>query len=70
MVDEALKPCPCGQTPTTLQLFGAPPQKYTMAAGDCCNEWIIEFRSQYERDDAKLQDLAAKAWNAMQRGGV
>lgn len=59
-----LKPCPCGETPTELLIDVDENQgyKYAHTYGDCCNEWSIEFRSQYKQGD-ELMSLAVQAWN-------
>jgi len=65
-----LAPCPCGKTPTRLVITGehATP-KWAQYHGDCCGEWIIEFRNQYNdlADDASTS-LAEIAWNNASRG--
>lgn len=63
-----LKRCPCGQIPSKLLITdnGA---KWAFAFGDCCNEWHIEFRTQYNPIDSKeCMDLAIEEWNRAPRG--
>jgi len=65
-----LKPCPCGKTPTTIDLNGwYPMQKWTVAMPDCCNEWMFEFRSGYSKDQFEVEQWAKEAWNEMPRAG-
>jgi len=42
-------------------------EKWAQCTGDCCGEWMIEFRSNYGRDIEALDALAAEAWNAAPR---
>ncbi len=56
-----LLPCHCGETPKCLQLEDEG-LKYARAAGDCCSEWIIEFRCDYKTGTDAMK-LAAEAWN-------
>ncbi len=59
-----LKPCPCGQTPETLIVTPSQSLKYAFVSGDCCNEWHVEFRTDYlDPDDTAYSELAAQAWN-------
>jgi len=38
--------------------------KYANAAGNCCGEWMIEFRTNYEPFHSdKCMELAIAAWN-------
>ena len=61
---EELKPCPCGKTPTKLHIAGYEREKWQQVYGDCCEEWMIEFRSGYEMNDSpKLMQYATEAWN-------
>lgn len=69
-----LKECPCGLTPLNLVVLGeaegARP-KYAFVAGDCCNEWIIEYRNQYEPiGSPEAIARAIKEWNAATRGAL
>ena len=59
--------CPCGQHPEELHLENSFAEKWSRVSGDCCNEWTIEFRSQYKIDDEKMR-LAVEAWNESPRG--
>lgn len=59
-----LEPCPCGKTPTKLVIMGSAPCKWAHASGDCCGEWMIEFRSNYLAfDDATCIAHARAAWH-------
>jgi hypothetical protein len=69
MKKQRLQPCFCGRIPKRLCISEGHSCKYSFASGDCCGEWMIEFRTEYRRDDdPKLLELAAKAWNAAPRG--
>ena len=65
-----LNPCPCGNVPARLDIVdsGQGP-KYSLAVGDCCGEWHIEFRSDFSKfDSPECMALAREAWNAAPRG--
>ena len=65
---EALKPCPCGQTPKTLIIQEGQACKYAWVGGGCCGEWFVEFRTNYHGlDTAKCMEQAAAAWNGSER---
>ncbi len=62
-----LKPCPCGQIPNDISIEDAGQGgKWAWVSGDCCAEWAVEFRTQYE-EGIKLYDLAVEAWNEAPR---
>lgn len=64
-----LKPCPCGKTPGVLVISEGGIYKYATVTGDCCSEWMIEFRTGYHittSDECML--LAIVAWNSSQQG--
>lgn len=64
MVPVELLPCPCGEIPANVRPIGdAVRAKYAEASGDCCGEWIIEFRNSYETDMAAICANAVRAWN-------
>jgi hypothetical protein len=60
-----LKQCPCGQTPNHIDISDAGQGgKYASVMGDCCGEWEIEFRTQYNpMDSDECMELAINAWN-------
>ena len=63
-----LKECPCGKTPTELGITDWNSQ-WAYCSGDCCGEWIVEFRTQNERaNSAKCMEYAIKEWNKAPRG--
>ena len=63
-----LKPCPCGETPDTLHIVdNGQGGKWANASGSCCNEWSIEFRTQYFKDGDALLELATERWNEAPR---
>lgn len=70
MTTEAdLKPCPCGKIPKNICIYGdAVQSKYAFAMGDCCNEWLIEFRNNYATDPEDIMLNAVFGWNATPRG--
>lgn len=65
-----LKQCPCGKTPTALNLMGnGQGVKWAWASGNCCSEWWIEFRTGYESlESEKCMEYAIKSWNETVRG--
>ena len=63
-----LQKCPCGQIPTDLNIEEGSSCKYGFASGDCCGEWLIEFRTEYQKlNSKKCKDLAKNAWNGALR---
>jgi hypothetical protein len=65
-----LAACPCGRTPTeALQIADAGQgSKWATVAGDCCGEWMLEFRTQYAAlDSDECRKLAREAWNSAPR---
>lgn len=69
MQTNEIKPCPCGKVPTELFLADANQgMKWAFASGDCCGEWIIEFRTNYATlDSDECKRLALEAWNGTPR---
>mgnify|MGYP000282822972 CR=1 FL=1 len=67
-MNDELKPCPCGKTPTKLHIETGATCKYSYASGDCCGEWLIEFRTHYllAGTDGAME-LAVEAWNEADR---
>ena len=69
MTPTPLEPCPCGKTPSELFICDTGQGgKYADVCGDCCAEWKIEFRQDYQSGD-KAMELATYAWNTTTRGG-
>lgn len=68
-MEEQLKACPCGKTPTVLSITDAGQGgKWANCTGNCCGEWTIEFRTMYHSlDSTECVDLAFKAWNEAPR---
>lgn len=59
-----LKMCPCGMVPSQIDIFAGQGSKWAYAAGNCCNEWHIEFRTQYhDLESDECMRLAINAWN-------
>lgn len=60
-----MKPCPCGKTPNELHVTDAAQGgKWAFASGDCCGEWNIEFRTEYNIIGGEAcAELAIIAWN-------
>jgi len=67
-----LLPCPCGKVPTELHLVdNGQGFKWANASGDCCGEWMIEFRTEYYKlDSPAAMNLAFHAWNAALRASA
>jgi len=68
-VSEELKPCPCGNVPDELHVIDTGQgSKWAMCFGSCCNEWSIEFKTQYhDFSSQECMELAIEAWNAAPR---
>ena len=67
-VQPFVMPCPCGETPERVYSLKGDTSKYAYAAGSCCGEWHIEFRTNYtEAGSAECDALALEAWNAAKR---
>lgn len=66
-----LAACPCGRTPSRLQLTdNGQGGKWASATGDCCGEWGIEFRTMYnDLESTECYKLACDAWNSAPRVG-
>ena len=62
-----LNPCPCGETPEGLYIEMPERGKYGRASGQCCAEWGVEFKNNFEADGNKTMLKAAKAWNEAPR---
>lgn len=59
--------CPCGQFPKELHISGEG-SKWAFVSGDCCDEWFVEFRTQYHKHDSpECMKLAIIEWNRAQR---
>ncbi len=66
---QELKACPCGKIPTDLGISDiGQGSKWAGAYGNCCSEWIVEFRTQYSSLDSEAcKILATLEWNAAPR---
>lgn len=63
----ALLACPCGRPIDDLFVSDAGQcGKYMNVSGNCCGEWMIEFRANYATGD-ELMALAREAWNSAPR---
>ena len=63
-----MKACPCGKTPTDINLYGwKPQQKWVFASPNCCGEWMFEFRASYSKDEVEVGMMALAAWEALPR---
>lgn len=68
---QELKPCPCGQTPTSLDVIIGDCSKWAYVSGNCCSEWNVEFRTEYNPvESEECKALAVEAWNRASRGTV
>ncbi len=69
MLNEKLAACPCGKTPTDVEIYDAcQGGKWANVQPNCCGEWMIEFRTNYEPlDSAECKWLAIQAWNSAPR---
>lgn len=61
--------CPCGKTPTMLDIcYNGQGSKWATASGNCCGEWSVEFRTKYfDFDSNECIELAVEAWNLAPR---
>jgi hypothetical protein len=61
--------CPCGAIPEALSIYdGGQGGKWHYVVGNCCGEWMIEFRASYHAIDSDAcKALAAAGWNAAKR---
>ena len=57
--------CPCGKTPNSLGIMADTSRpKWAFVYPDCCEEWHIEFRANYNHIDSfECKHLAFTAWN-------
>jgi hypothetical protein len=64
-----IAPCPCGKIPIELYITDANQgSKWAYVNGDCCGEWMIEFRTNYYNlDSPECRELALEAWNTAPR---
>lgn len=62
---DLLAPCPCGGQVKSLHITDAGQGgKFAFVSGDCCDEWMIEFRTNYAAlDSDACKKLAWAAWN-------
>ncbi len=70
MSKNELKPCPCGKIPTELHISDAGQGgKWANVCGNCCDEWMLEFRTDYNNlDSDECMKLAVDWWNDAGRG--
>ncbi len=66
---DKLAPCPCGMPISELQITDSGEGgKWANVAGNCCGEWMIEFRTGNENlTSEKCLSLAIAAWNSAPR---
>jgi len=63
-----LKKCGCGKIPKGLSIITSSGGKWAFTCGDCCGEWFIEFRLDYnDIDSEEANALAVKWWNEAPR---
>lgn len=63
-----LQPCPCGKTPTALQITGDEQAKWAHVSGNCCGTWEVEYRNNYAKlASPEAMALAKSAWNDADR---
>lgn len=62
-----LKPCFCGRPIDDVLIYdydAGQGCKYAYVAGNCCGEWMIEFRTDYHPlNSEECKQLAIAAWN-------
>jgi hypothetical protein len=59
--------CACGEVPAELAINLPPGSKYGHVAGNCCGDWMLEFKAGYPKDNEALLAKAVAAWNAAPR---
>ena len=61
--------CPCGDYPTVLIITDAGQGgKWAHVHGDCCSQWTLEFRTEYnDIESDACTALATSAWNQASR---
>lgn len=66
---DGLAACPCGQTPTDVHIMDAAQGgKWAFVLPNCCDEWTIEFRTNYAAlHTTECKRLAVEAWNSAPR---
>ena len=64
-----LAKCACGKNPTDVSIYDATQGgKWANVQGNCCGEWMIEFRTNYlALDSDECKELAIAAWNDADR---
>ncbi len=71
MEPPALARCPCGEVPDEVGTMSGVSSKHAWVGGNCCGEWFVEFRTNYEPiGSPERMALATKAWNKANRGGL
>lgn len=65
LVMPVLNKCPCGEVPTGLHITdNGQGGKWATVSGNCCDNWMVEFRTEYRSLDSDgCMVLAAIAWN-------
>ena len=64
-----LNKCPCGEIPDELHIIEGNSFKWAWVSGSCCNEWSIEFRTEYnDIGSDKCMESAITVWNGATRG--
>jgi hypothetical protein len=62
--------CPCGQHPEDLMINLPQGAKYGQVAGNCCGDWILEFKAGYPKSNEHLVQIASQAWEDAPRGAI
>ena len=69
MTDKEIKKCPCGKYPKSLNISEGSTSNWGYASGDCCGEWLSEFRSvNHDPMSKESYEQAIVYWNDMPRG--
>ena len=68
-MSDLIKPCPCGKTPTKLSVKETLSGKWAYVEGNCCGDWIIEYRNGYATGKEQYT-LAVEAWNEAPRADI
>lgn len=60
--------CPCGEVPSDIMINLPQGAKYGTVAGNCCGDWVLEFKAGYPKNNDELVLAARTAWNEAPRG--
>ena len=60
-----IKRCPCGLTPTSLDLQDIEERPYMIIIPNCCEDWSLDFRPTSEEwESGDILELVINRWNS------